>query len=71
MWAPVATPRNSGAKSQNGRGPQRGRAGSPAEQRGPHAGSPRGVQDLGWGAIRAGLGCLALQIIDQFSTLSN
>ena len=37
------------------RGPQRSRAGSPAEQRGPHAGSPRGVQDLGWGAIPAGV----------------
>jgi len=36
-------------------GPQRGRAGSPAEPRGPHAGSPRGVQDLGWGAIPAGV----------------
>src|SRR5437899_2597333 len=35
------------------RGSQRGRAGSPAEQRGTHAGSPRGVQDLGWGAIPA------------------
>jgi L-aspartate oxidase len=35
--------------------PQPGRAGSPAEQRDPHAGSPRGVQDLGWRADRAGV----------------
>src|SRR5712691_9905893 len=28
---------------------------SSARPRGPHAGSPRGVQDLGWGAIPAGV----------------
>jgi hypothetical protein len=36
------------------RRPQRRRAGSPAEQRGARAGSPRGVQDLGWGALPVG-----------------
>src|SRR5688500_7574104 len=38
------------ALAQQDRGPQRGGAGSPAEQRGPRAGSPRVMQVLGWSA---------------------
>src|SRR5947209_288493 len=41
--------------SVRARDPQRGRAGSPTEQRDQSAGSPRAVQDLGRGATPAGV----------------